>query len=350
MKKTRRIMVGSVPVGGGAPVAVQSMTKTQTENVRATISQIKRMAAAGCEIARVAIPGPGAVCAFAAIKAASPIPVVADVHFSAELAIAALDAGADCVRVNPGNIGGRGEFRRVAAAARNLGRSVRIGVNSGSLYPPVKNNSRFSASEKLVESALIFMESAEKAKLTEYKVSLKSSDPLIMIEAHRVMSRRSDVPLHIGVTEAGDRFAGAVRSAVGIGVLLSEGIGDTVRVSLSAPPEAEISAAWEILRSLGLRRRGVEVISCPGCSRTRADISKIAAEVIRSTARVTTPLKAAVMGCEVNGPGESEGADAAIILGRGKTAALYVGGKFAARVPAADAAAALAAQIIKLSV
>jgi len=342
-------MVGNVPVGGGAPVAVQSMTKTQTEDVRATVAQIRRMADAGCEIARVAVPGAGALGAFAVIMAASPIPVVADVHFSADLAIGALEAGADCVRVNPGNIGGRGEFRRVAAAARNLGRSVRIGVNSGSLYPPVKKNSRLSASQKLVESALIFMESAEKANLTEFKVSLKSSDPLETIEANRLMSRRSDVPLHIGVTEAGDCFAGAVRSAVGIGVLLSEGIGDTVRVSLSAPPEAETRAAWEILRSLGMRRRGVEVISCPGCSRTRAEVGKIAAEVARATSRVTTPFKAAVMGCEVNGPGESEGADAAIILGRGKTAALYIGGVFAARVPAADAASALAAKIIKLS-
>ncbi len=337
-------------MGGGAPVAVQSMTKTQTENVRATLSQIRRMAEAGCEIARVAVPGSGALGAFAAIKSASPLPLVADVHFSAELAVSALEAGADCVRINPGNIGGRGEFKRVAAAARNLGRSVRIGVNSGSLYPPVKNKSRLSAPEKLVESALIFMESAEKAKLTEYKVSLKSSDPLETIEAHRLISRRSDAPLHIGVTEAGDRFTGAVRSAVGIGVLLSEGIGDTVRVSLSAPPEMEIRAAWEILRSLGLRRRGVEVISCPGCSRTRADVGRIAAEVARSTSRVTAPLKAAVMGCEVNGPGESEGADAAIILGRGKTASLYVSGKFAARIPAASAASALAAEIIRLAI
>ncbi len=326
--KTRRIMVGDVPVGGGAPVVVQSMTKTQTENVRATVAQIRRLEAAGCEIVRVAVPNRRALAAFGEIKQKSKLPVIADIHFSGELAIGALEAGADAVRVNPGNIGGAGEFRVVALAARRLGRAVRIGVNAGSLDPGVKKIKRLDDSEKLVESACRYIETAEKAGLSCLKVSLKATDVNTTVAAYRSIARRTDAPLHIGITEAGDVFSGAIKSAVGIGILLNEGIGDTVRVSLTAPPEAEVRAAWEVLRAINLRRRGVEIISCPTCSRTRADIGGIAAEIKEKTVAVTQPVRVAVMGCEVNGPGESETADLSLVIDRAGGARLYVSGAF----------------------
>ncbi len=346
--KTRRIMVGGVPVGGGAPVAVQSMTKTQTENVRATVTQIRRLEAAGCELIRVAVPNKRALAAFGAIKLESKIPVIADIHFCKELALGALEAGADAVRVNPGNIGGAGEFRAVALAARRLGRAVRIGVNAGSLDPKIKIISRLTDSEKLVESACRYIETAEKAGLSDFKVSLKAADVNTTIAAYRSIAQKTDAPLHVGITEAGDVFSGAIKSAVGIGILLSEGIGDTVRVSLSAPPEEEVRAAWEILRALGLRRRGVDIISCPTCSRTKADVGGLAAEIRARTVAVSQPLRIAVMGCEVNGPGESETADLALVMDRAGGARLYVSGAFKRKTSARASVAELMREIERI--
>lgn len=344
-KKTRRIYVGNVPIGGGAPIVVQSMTKTQTVDARATVAQIRRLANAGCEIVRVAVPNRLALKAFREIKEKSPMPVIADVHFRKELALGALEAGADAVRVNPGNLGGSAEFREVALAARRLGRAVRIGVNAGSLDPKLKNKKGLSESDKLVESAARFVEIAEKVKLRDYKISLKASDVPTTVAAYVEMARRTDAPFHVGITEAGGRFSGAIRSAVGIGILLNEGIGDTVRVSLTAQPEVEVRAAWEILRSLDLRRRGVEIISCPTCARTNANVEKIAAEIRRRTGSIAAPVRVAVMGCEVNGPGESEGADLALVMGRAGRARLYVAGKPSRKIPAADAVGALLAEL-----
>ncbi|MFA6450542.1 MAG: flavodoxin-dependent (E)-4-hydroxy-3-methylbut-2-enyl-diphosphate synthase [bacterium] len=347
-RKSRRITVGNVAIGGGAPVAVQSMTKTQTEETRATVAQIKKLEAAGCELIRIAVPNRRALKSFGEIREKIKIPVIADIHFNKELALGAFEHGADCVRVNPGNIGGRGEFRAVAIAARNLGRAVRIGVNSGSLDPKIKNNKRLSDSEKLVESALLYIETAEKAGLKNFKVSLKASDVLTTVAAYRGIARLTDAPLHVGVTEAGDAFSGAIKSGVGIGILLNEGIGDTIRVSLSAPPEAEVRAAWEILRSLGLRRRGVEIISCPTCSRTKTDIGALSERIREKTVAVTQPLRIAVMGCEVNGPGESEGADLALVMDRAGGARLYAAGKLARKVAARAAVAELLKEMDKL--
>jgi (E)-4-hydroxy-3-methylbut-2-enyl-diphosphate synthase len=333
-KKTRRIHVGGVVIGGGAPVVVQSMTKTQTSDVRATADQIARLARAGCEIIRVAVPDRRSVKSFKTIKEQSPLPVIADVHFLKEIALGALDAGADCVRVNPGNMGGAGEFREVARAARRLGRAVRIGVNAGSLDPKLAKNSKLTLSEKLVESALRYAETAEKAGLTDYKLSLKASDVPATVDAYRAVSKLTDAPLHVGVTEAGDVFSGAIKSGVGIGILLAEGIGDTIRVSMSAEPEHEVRAAWEILGALGLRRRGVEIISCPACSRTIVEVGGIAAGIRALAVDIEQPLRVAVMGCEVNGPGESKGADLALVMDRAGGARIYIRGKFARKVPA----------------
>jgi (E)-4-hydroxy-3-methylbut-2-enyl-diphosphate synthase len=349
-RTTRRIHVGEVPVGGGAPIAVQSMTKTRTEDVRATVAQIRRLADAGCEIARVAVPNRRELKAFREIKEKSPLPLIADVHFAKELALGALDAGADGVRVNPGNLGGAADFRQIAAAARRLGRAVRIGVNAGSLDPKLKSKKGLTGSEKMVESALRCVEIAEKAKLRDYKISLKASDVSATVDAYRGISRLCDVPLHVGITEAGGRFSGAIRSAVGIGILLNEGIGDTIRVSLTAPPESEVRAAWEILRSLSLRRRGVEVISCPACSRSDAgDVERIAEKIRKKTASIVAPAKVAVMGCEVNGPGESEGADLAIVLDRSGRARLYAAGAFVRKLPVEKAVDALLAELTRIS-
>ena len=346
-RKSRRITVGSVAIGGGAPVAVQSMTKTQTDDVRGTVAQARRLEAAGCELVRIAVPNRRALKSFIEIREKITMPVIADIHFSKELALGAFDAGADCVRVNPGNIGGRGEFRAVAIAARNLGRAIRIGVNAGSLDPKIKKDGRFSDSEKLVASARLYMETAEKAGLKNYKVSLKASNVPATVAAYRGIAQLTDAPLHVGVTEAGDVFSGAIKSAVGIGILLNEGIGDTIRVSLSAPPEDEIRAAWEILRALGLRRRGVEIISCPTCSRTKVGVGALAARIRELTVAITQPVRIAVMGCEVNGPGESEKADIALVMDRAGGARLYAGGKLIRKVTARACVAELMKEMEK---
>ncbi|MBI5420140.1 MAG: flavodoxin-dependent (E)-4-hydroxy-3-methylbut-2-enyl-diphosphate synthase [Deltaproteobacteria bacterium] len=332
---TRRIRVGNVSVGGGAPVSVQSMTSTDTHDARATIAQIRSLAREGCEIVRVAVPDEAAVRAFRKIRAASPIPVIADIHFNHRLAIACADAGADCLRINPGNIGGEANTVQVLRAARANGISVRIGVNAGSLEKDLLHRYGGPTPRALVESAARCVRLCEKARFAQIKFSLKASSVPTTIEAYRLFSRRFDYPLHIGVTEAGTLFSGAVKSAVGLGVLLSEGIGDTLRVSLTGPPEEEIRVGWQILKSLGLRERGPDFISCPTCGRVSIDVVGIALEVERRLSRLTAPLKVAVMGCAVNGPGEAREADVGVAGGKGE-GLIFVKGEIVKKVKEKD--------------
>jgi (E)-4-hydroxy-3-methylbut-2-enyl-diphosphate synthase len=330
-RKTRRIRVGDVAVGGGAPISVQSMTDTDTRDVRATVDRIRSLAREGCEIVRVAVPDEAAARSFRKIRAASPIPVIADIHFHHRLAIACADAGADGLRINPGNIGGEERTREVLAAARANGIPVRIGVNAGSLEKDLLRRHGGPTPRALAESAARWVRFCEKARFTKLKFSLKASDVVTTVEAYRLFSRRFDYPLHIGVTEAGTIFSGTVKSAVGLGILLSEGIGDTLRVSLTGPPEEEVKAGWQILKSLGLRERGPDFISCPTCGRVSIDVTGIALEVERRLSRLDVPLKVAVMGCAVNGPGEAREADVGVAGGKGE-GLIFARGKIVKKV------------------
>ena len=334
-RKTRRIRVGGVPVGGGAPVSVQSMTNTDTRDVRATLAQIRSLAREGCEIARVAVPDPEAAKAFGRIREGSPVPVIADVHFDHRLAIACADAGADGLRINPGNIGGERNTVEVLRAARANRTAVRIGVNSGSVEKDLLAKHRGPTAEALVESAARSLRICEKARFRHLKVSLKASDVGTTIEAYRLFSRRFDYPLHIGVTEAGTVFSGTVKSSVGLGVLLAEGIGDTLRVSLTGPPEEEVRVGWQILKALGLRRRGPDFVSCPTCGRVSIDIVGIATEVERLLSDLPASLRIAVMGCAVNGPGEAREADVGVAGGKGE-GLIFVEGRIVGKVKEKD--------------
>lgn len=317
-KKTRRIYVGNVPIGDGAPVAVQSMTNTDTRDVRATLGQIAELAGAGCEIVRVAVPDREAAEVLRQIVKGSPLPVIADIHFDYRLAVAALEAGVDGLRINPGNIGGALRVREVVAAARERMVPVRIGVNAGSLEKELLERYGGPVPQAMVESALRHVAVLEEQGYDQIKISLKASDVPLMLEAYRLLADRVDYPLHVGVTEAGTVRSGLVKSAVGIGALLAQGIGDTVRVSLTGHPVHEVKAAYDILGALGLRRRGVELISCPTCGRTQVDIIGLAEQVEERLRHVTRPIKVAVMGCVVNGPGEARQADVGIASGRGQ--------------------------------
>jgi (E)-4-hydroxy-3-methylbut-2-enyl-diphosphate synthase len=349
IKKTRPLRLGTVPIGGGAPVAVQTMTDTDTRDAVATLAQIGRAARAGAEIVRVAVPDERAASVLKEIIPESPVPLVADIHFDWRLAVKAAEAGAAGLRINPGNIGGPKKTRAVAEAAGRRGAVIRVGVNSGSLEKEVlaRHGGRATA-EGLVESALNQVRLLEETGFRDIKVSLKGSDVLSTVAAARLWSRASDLPQHIGVTEAGDALEGAVKSAVGLGLLLAEGLGDTLRVSLTAPPEEEVRAAWAILRALGLRARGVEIISCPTCGRTEGPVARLAEEARRRLADLAAPFKVAVMGCVVNGPGEARSADAAVALGRGH-GQVYAGGRrVAARVPHERLIDLLEAEVRKL--
>lgn len=315
-KTTRRITLGGVPIGDGAPIAVQSMTNTDTRDAEATIAQIEQLAGAGCEIVRVAVPDEAAARRLRAIRDASPIPVVADIHFDYRLALAALEAGLEGLRLNPGNIGGKRHVDAVADAARATGAVIRIGVNSGSVEKTLLERFGGPTPEAMVESALSHVRMLEERHFDRIKISIKSSSVLDTIAAYRLLSQRCDYPLHLGVTEAGGVTRGAVKSALGIGILLWEGIGDTIRVSLTASPVEEMTVAWEILRSLGLRRRGPEIISCPTCGRTEIDLIGLARQVEARLALESAPIKVAVMGCVVNGPGEAREADIGMAGGR----------------------------------
>jgi len=334
-RKTRRIRVGGVPVGGRAPVSVQSMTNTDTRDARATLAQIRSLAREGCEIARVAVPDPAAAKAFRKIRAGSPIPVVADIHFDHRLAIACADAGAEGLRINPGNIGGERNTIEVLRAARANRAVVRIGVNAGSVEKDLLAKHGGPTPKALVESAARCLAICEKARFHDLKFSLKASDVATTVEAYRRFSRRFDFPLHVGVTEAGTVFSGTVKSAVGLGVLLSQGIGDTIRVSLTGPPEEEVRVGWQILKALGLRQRGPDFVSCPTCGRVSIDIVGIATEVERRLSDLPVPLKVAVMGCAVNGPGEAREADVGVAGGKGE-GLIFVKGEIVGRVKEKD--------------
>ena len=334
-RETRRIRVGGVPVGFGAPVSVQSMTNTDTRDVRATLAQIRSLAREGCEIARVAVPDAAAAKAFRRIREGSPVPVVADIHFDHRLAVACADAGADGLRINPGNIGGERNTVEVLRAARANRTAVRIGVNAGSVEKDLLARHRGPTAVALVDSAARSLRICEKARFRQLKFSLKASDVRTTIEAYRLFSRRFDYPLHIGVTEAGTVFSGTVKSSVGLGVLLSEGIGDTLRVSLTGPPEEEVRVGWQILKSLGLRRRGPDFVSCPTCGRVSIDIVGIATEVERRLSDLPVPLKIAVMGCAVNGPGEAREADVGVAGGKGE-GLVFVKGEIVGKVKEKD--------------
>ncbi len=313
---TQSVYIGGVGVGGNNPVRVQSMTNTPTHDVPATLGQIQTLAAAGCEIVRVAVPDETAAAALSDLCAAAPVPLVADIHFDSRLAVQAVEAGIAGLRINPGNIGSAREVDRVVDAASARGVPIRIGVNSGSVDKGILERFGGPTPEAMVESALSHVTLLEKRGFSQIKISLKSSSVLDTVHAYQRMADRVSYPLHIGVTEAGTPLRGAVKSGVGLGILLWEGVGDTVRVSLTGDPADEMVAAWELLRSLGLRSRGPEIISCPTCGRTEIDLIGLAQAVERRLRPVETVCKVAVMGCVVNGPGEAREADIGIAGGR----------------------------------
>ncbi|NCO68107.1 MAG: 4-hydroxy-3-methylbut-2-en-1-yl diphosphate synthase [Nitrospirae bacterium CG_4_10_14_0_8_um_filter_41_23] len=317
-KKTRTIYVGKVPVGGGNPIVVQSMTKTDTADVKSTIKQIKSLDASGCEIIRLAVPDMNAAKTLGKIKKSIRIPLIADIHFDWRLALEAIKQGVDGLRINPGNIGARWKIKDVVNAAGERGISIRIGVNAGSLEKELLRKYGHPKPEALVESAERHIQILEELKFTNMKVSLKASEVLKTVEAYRLFSERYDYPLHIGISEAGPPSRGIIKSSVGLGILLSEGIGDTIRVSLTAEPEEEVRVAYEILKSLRLRKKGVDIISCPTCGRCRIDLKGLAAKVEYKFRDLDKPITIAVMGCVVNGPGEAREADFGIAGGKGR--------------------------------
>ncbi|MES9994586.1 flavodoxin-dependent (E)-4-hydroxy-3-methylbut-2-enyl-diphosphate synthase [Desulfovibrio aminophilus] len=314
--RTREVRVGSVGVGGDNPVRVQSMCNTNTRDVLSTTAQVRALAEAGCELVRLAVPDEAAAKALTAIRAQSPVPLIADIHFDHRLALAALDAGMDGLRINPGNIGGEAKVDAVVAAAKDRGAPIRIGVNSGSVEKELLARFGGPTPEAMVESALKHVAMLERRNFDQIKISLKSSSVLGTVAAYRLLAQKVDYPLHIGITEAGTLVRGAVKSSVGLGILLWEGLGDTLRVSLTHDPVAEPGVAWEILRSLGLRARGPEIVSCPTCGRTEIDLIGLAQEVEDRLRGVTEVFTVAVMGCPVNGPGEAREADIGIAGGK----------------------------------
>lgn len=344
---TRQIRVGGVPVGGGAPVTIQSMTNTPTQDAAATVAQIRRLEQAGCEIVRVAVPNLDAARAVGAIKAAIAIPLVVDIHFDYKLALECVRQGCDAVRINPGNIGSAEKVRAVAQACRERGLPIRVGVNGGSLEKPLLARYGGVTPEALVESAFGHIRLLEDCGFEDICVSLKSSSVPVTMRAYQLMSGKSDYPLHIGVTETGTLRMGTLKSAVGIGGLLALGIGDTVRVSLSADPVEEVYAARDILKAAGVRREGPELVSCPTCGRTKVDLISLAQEVEERLKAVDKPITVAVMGCAVNGPGEAAAADVGIAGGNGK-GILFRHGEVVRQVPQEELLDALMALIEEL--
>ncbi|OGW62164.1 MAG: 4-hydroxy-3-methylbut-2-en-1-yl diphosphate synthase [Nitrospirae bacterium RBG_16_64_22] len=316
-RKTRAVRVGSVVVGGDAPVSVQSMTTTDTRDAPATVAEIRRLEEAGCEIVRVAVPDREAAAVLGAIKREIGVPLIADIHFDYRLALIAAEQGVDCLRINPGNIGERPRIEAVVKAARERGISIRIGVNAGSLEEDILERHGYPTAEGMVESALRHIRILEDLDFFDVKLSLKASHPLLAVQAYRLMAERCDYPFHLGITEAGPLVPGTVKSSIGLGLLLAEGIGDTIRVSLTADPVEEVKVGFEILKALRLRHRGVNIISCPTCGRLEIDLFRLAAEIERRLAHVTEPLDVAVLGCVVNGIGEGREADFGIAGGKG---------------------------------
>lgn len=317
-RNTRKVRIGDCVIGGGSPVRIQSMTNTKTEDVKATAEQINRLSAAGCDIIRCAVPTMEAAAALAEIKKQISIPLVADIHFDYRLAIAAIQYGADKIRINPGNIGGSEKLRAVADAARERNIPIRVGVNSGSLEKELVEKYGGVTAEGIVESACCKAGMIEDMGYDNLVISIKSSDVLMCVKAHEMIAKRTDHPLHVGITEAGTLISGNIKSAIGLGLILHQGIGDTVRVSLTGDPLEEVKSAKLILRTLGLKTGGVEVVSCPTCGRTQIDLIGLANQVEDMVADIPLDLKVAVMGCVVNGPGEAKEADIGIAGGIGE--------------------------------
>jgi len=345
---TRPIAVGGVPVGGGAPIAVQAMTKTDTRDVRATAAEVRRLARAGAEIVRLAVPDGAAASALAPIRRRSPVPLIADIHFDHRLALAAIDAGVDGLRLNPGNIGAPAKVREVVRAAAAGRVPIRIGVNSGSLEKDLLARAGGATAAAMVESALRHVRLLEGLDFRLIKISLKASDVARTVEAYRLLAEKVDYPFHAGITEAGRLLAGSVKSSVGLGVLLAEGLADTIRVSLTAPAEREVFVAWQILQALGLRSRGATFVSCPTCGRCEVDLPPVAARVEKAVLGLRAPLTVAVMGCTVNGPGEAKEADLGLACGRG-SGVIFKGGKVLRKVAASRMADELIAEVLKLA-
>ncbi len=343
-RKTRQISIGSVKVGGDAPISVQSMTKADTRDVRKTVHQIHRLEEAGCEIVRVAVVDETAALAIAEIKKRINIPLIADIHFHVSLALKAMESGADGLRINPGNIGGRDRLKTIATEAKARSIPIRIGVNAGSLEKDLLKRFGGSTAEAMVLSSLRTIEYLEDLGFHLIKVSLKASDVPRTMEAYRLFSEKSDYPLHLGITEAGRGSGAIVKSAIGIGFLLSEGIGDTFRVSLTGDPVEEVRVGYEILRALNIRRRGVEIISCPTCGRCEIDLAPLVKKVEKNVRQLTTPMTVAIMGCVVNGPGEAKEADIGIAGGK-RVGVLFRKGRVVRKVKEAEFASVLLKEI-----
>jgi (E)-4-hydroxy-3-methylbut-2-enyl-diphosphate synthase len=345
---TRSISIGGVQIGGGAPVVVQSMTKTPTQDVAATVRQINRLMDAGCELVRLALPDMEAANALTRIKSQVALPLIADIHFDYRIALAAIDKGIDGLRLNPGNIGGKKEIQQIVAAARARAIPIRIGVNAGSLGREILKKYGHPTPEAMVESALNHVRILEDLGFHDIKISLKSSNVLQTVSAYRLLSEKVDYPLHVGVTEAGTLISGTIKNSLGIGLLLSEGIGDTIRVSLTHDPVDEVKVAYEILKALGLRQRGVEIISCPTCGRCEIDLVGLAEEVENALSHITAPLKVAIMGCVVNGPGEAREADVGIAGGRGQ-GTLFKKGKVIKKIAESELARVLVKEVKRMA-
>ena len=348
-RPTRQIKVGKVLVGGDAPISVQSMTTTPTTDINATLQQIAELTATGCDIVRVAVPSQDDADVLHIIAKKSQIPVIADIHFQPKYVFQAIDAGCAAVRVNPGNIKQFDDkVGEIAAAAKAAGVSLRIGVNAGSLDKRLLEKYGKATPEALVESAVWEASLFEEHDFHDFKISVKHNDPIVMVKAYRQLAERGDWPLHLGVTEAGPAFQGTIKSATAFGILLSEGIGDTIRVSLSAPPAEEIKVGLQILQSLGLRERRLEIVSCPSCGRAQVDVYTLADQVTEGLKGVTVPLRVAVMGCVVNGPGEAREADLGVASGNGK-GQIFVKGEVIKTVPESEIVATLIAEAQRIA-
>ena len=344
---TKKLMVGKVAVGGGAPVSIQSMCNTKTEDVKATVEQILALEHAGCDIIRVAVPTMEAAAALTEIKRQIHIPLVADIHFDYRLAIAAIECGADKIRINPGNIGSRERIQAVVDKAKEYGVPIRVGVNSGSLEKPLVEKYGGVTAEGLVESALDKVALIEQMGYDNLVISIKSSDVMMCVKAHELIAKKTHYPLHVGITEAGTVIAGNIKSAVGLGLILSQGIGDTIRVSLTGSPLEEIKSAKLILKTLGLRRGGVEVVSCPTCGRTQIDLIGLANQVETLVQGYPLNIKVAVMGCVVNGPGEAKEADLGVAGGIGE-GLLIRKGEIVKKLPESELLPALKAELDRM--
>ena len=348
-RKTRQIMVGKVAVGGDAPISVQSMCTTPTTDVNATLQQIAELTASGCDIVRVAVPSQDDADRLHLIARKSQIPVIADIHFQPKYVFQAIDAGCGAVRVNPGNIRQfDDQVGAIAKAAKDAGVSIRIGVNAGSLDPRLLQKYGKATPEALVESAVWEASLFEEHDFHDFKISVKHNDPVVMVKAYEMLSERGDWPLHLGVTEAGPAFQGTIKSSVAFGALLSKGIGDTIRVSLSAPPVEEIKVGSQILESLNLRPRKLEIVSCPSCGRAHVDVYTLANDVTKGLEKMTVPLRVAVMGCVVNGPGEAREADLGVASGNGK-GQIFVKGEVIKTVPESEIVATLIEEANRLA-